>query len=301
MLTGYMHPGYSESLKEFGVPRKLPHCGGYVLKRQIPFSAFFDAMGCYPRFVCPDWSLIHLDLKELRNELVCIWLVTDPFSDAAPDYLRQCFDNVATFKKHFIADLRRPTDEFVSKHHRYYARKAMKELNIELCPEPIKYLDEWTDLYAVLAERHHIRGIKAFSRQGFSKQLSLPGATMFRANRQNTTVGLNLWFVQNGIAYDHLSAYSSEGYGLRVSYALKWYAIRYFSEKLRWADLGGNAGMGTHGEDGLDKFKKGWSTGTLPAYFCSRVFDQHKYNEIIKVRNMKEGGYFPAYRRGEFE
>lgn len=300
MLTGYMHPGYSESLKEFGTPQKLPCSGGYILKRQVPGFPDHDAMGCYPIFACPDWSLIHVDLEALKNELVCISLVTDPFSDTKPDYLRKCFDSVKTFKEHFIADLSQSPNDFVSKHHRYYGRKAMKKLNVEVCSEPIKYLDEWIDLYSVLAERHNIRGIKAFSRKAFSKQLSLPGLTMFRANLEGVTVGLNLWFVQGEVAYDHLSAYSSEGYALRVSYALKWYAIQYFSERLRWADLGGRAGIGKEGEDGLDKFKMGWSTGTLPVYFCSHVFDQEKYDEIVKKKDIKDHSYFPAYRRGEF-
>lgn len=27
-MTGYLHPGYAESLAEFGAPRELPRCGG---------------------------------------------------------------------------------------------------------------------------------------------------------------------------------------------------------------------------------------------------------------------------------
>lgn len=300
MLTGYLHQEYAASLGEFGIPHELSNCRGWILKRQIPSFNYYDAMGCYPLFACSDWSSLHADLETLRNEIVCISLITEPFINVDLEYLHKCFDNVKHFKEHFVADLSQSPNDFVSKHHRYYGRKSMKKINIEVCPEPLKYIEEWVNLYTVLAKRHNITGIKAFSRQAFAKQLSIPGIVMFRASVEDTTVGLNLWFVQGEVAYDHLSAYSSEGYALRVSYALKWYAIQYFSERLRWADLGGRAGIGKEGEDGLDKFKMGWSTGTLPVYFCSHVFDQEKYDEIIKKKDIKDHSYFPAYRRGEF-
>ena len=81
MMTGYMHPGYVESLKEFGTPRALPRCRGWILERQIPGYPYHDAMGCYPLFACQDWSQLHLDLEEVGSELVSLALVTDPFGE----------------------------------------------------------------------------------------------------------------------------------------------------------------------------------------------------------------------------
>jgi hypothetical protein len=43
-VNGYLRPGYAESL-EFGTPRELPRCGGWVLERQIPGFPDQDAMG----------------------------------------------------------------------------------------------------------------------------------------------------------------------------------------------------------------------------------------------------------------
>ena len=37
-VTGYMHPGYAESLAEFGTPRELQHSGGWLQERMIPGS-----------------------------------------------------------------------------------------------------------------------------------------------------------------------------------------------------------------------------------------------------------------------
>ena len=116
-LTGYLHPGYVQSLAEFGAPRELPHCGGWVLERQIPEFADYDAMGCYPLFVCQDWSQLHNDLEDLGTNLVSLALATDPFGTYNPAYLKQCFDVVVPFKEHFVINFYRPINEFVSGHH----------------------------------------------------------------------------------------------------------------------------------------------------------------------------------------
>src|SRR5438093_1510186 len=74
-VTGYMHPRYARSHQEFGSPRELPRCRGWVLERPIPGFAYTDAMGCYPLFACQDWSQLHLDVEDLRNKLVSLVLV----------------------------------------------------------------------------------------------------------------------------------------------------------------------------------------------------------------------------------
>ena len=150
MLTGYAHPEYAHSLAEFGHPRELPRCGGWILERQIPGFPLKDGMGCYPLFACRDWSKLHEDLNDLEAELISIALVTDPFGDYDLGYLQRCFDIAKPFKEHFVADLRWPLNEIVSKHHRYYARKAQEHIKVELCTDARNCLEEWVQLYMVL-------------------------------------------------------------------------------------------------------------------------------------------------------
>jgi hypothetical protein len=298
-LTGYLHPGYAESLAEFGIPRELPRCGGWILERQIPGFSDHDAMGCYPLFLCQDWSQLHADLEDIGTDLVSLVLVTDPFGTYDPAYLRQCFrDVVIPFKDHFIVDLQYPLNKIVSKYNRKNSRKALKNLYVEKCQEPTQHLEEWLVLYNTLIDRHNIRGIRAFSKLTFVKQLSLPGIIMFRALFKDTTVGAHLWYVQGEVAYSHLSAYNSLGYDLRASYALQWFAIEYFADKVRWLNQG--AGIKHDGTDGLSQFKRDWSTGTRTVYLCGRIFNQKRYVEIVKSKGLPETNYFPAYRQGEF-
>ena len=80
-MTGYLHPGYAESLAEFGKPHPLARCGGHLLARQIANSGCLDALGCYPLFCCQDWTRLREDLEELRGRMVSVALVTDPMGN----------------------------------------------------------------------------------------------------------------------------------------------------------------------------------------------------------------------------
>ena len=123
---------------------------------------------------------------------------------------------------------------------------------------------------------------------------------MFEANAEGTTVGLDLWYVQDDVAYGHLVAFSALGYKLSASYATKWHLMRYFSGKVRWIDFGGSAGTKIGVVDGLTAFKQGWSTGTKPAHLCGRIFQPETYNHLSAARHVGNTAYFPAYRKGEF-
>lgn len=299
-VTGYMHPGHAESLAEFGTPRELPDSGGWLLERAIPGFGSHDAMGGYPLFACRDWSVLQTDLNDLEGELVSVALVTDPFGNFDRELLDECFDVVIRFKEHFVADLSEPPGAIASKHHHKYALKALEEVNVQVCSEPLELLDEWVSLYGTLTERHGISGIRAFSRTAFEKQLAVPGMVALRAERDGVAVAANLFFVQGETAYDHLTASSSEGYECRASYALKWCAMQYFRGKVRWIDWGGGAGASADHSDGLTVFKRGWAQTTRPAYFCGRILDETRYREIASAKNLERSRWFPAYRDGEF-
>jgi len=303
-MNGYSHPDYAASLAEFGVPRRLPRCGGWVLERSITQSPYRDIMGCYPLFACQDWSVLDMDLDELEGDVVSIVLVADPFGEYDQPILRKCFPDLAVpFKEHMVIDLTRSPASYVNAEHQRKAHRALERVTVERCEEPAFFAEEWNHLYANLIRRHNIRGLTAFSATSFRGQLAVPGLVMFRAtNHTEETVGMTLWYVDRGVAYYHLGAYSDAGYKLEASFALFWQAINYFSNQgLKWMNLGASAGLSGDGpDDGLGRFKRGWSTGTRTAYLCGRIFDQLKYSEILRTRKIGATDYFPAYREGEF-
>jgi hypothetical protein len=299
-LKGYAHPDYADSLAEFGTPRELPLCGGWILERQIPGFPYRDAMGCYPLFLCQDWSQLYADLEKIGNELVSLSIVTDPFGKYDEALLHRCFDLVIPFKQHFIVDLRRSRNEIARKRHREYARQALKKVQVSVWKEPTQFAQEWIVLYDTLIKKYDIQGIRAFSRTAFAKQLDIPGALMVRAVHQDVAVGAQLYFLQGDVVYYHLGAYNTNGYDLRAAYALHWFSIEYFSGKARWLNLGGGGGITDNNTNGLSQFKRGWATDTRTVYFCGRIFNHQRCAEIMRAKNITSTNYFPAYREGEF-
>ena len=299
--AGYKHPHYAESLSEFGFPRELPYCGGWIIERQIPGYSDRDAMGCYPLFSCQRWSLLSEDFRLLQPECVSLALVADPFGNYELGELKSCFDVVLPFKQHYVIDLNSSIEKQVSHHHQRYAAKALNEVRVEPVENPFAALDEWSMLYSHLVKKHRITGIQAFSKASFARQLDVPGMTAFRASAGRSTVGMLLWYVDGEVGYYHLGASSDEGYARRASFGLFWTSIQHFKAcGLAWLDLGAGAGLQDLAEDGLGQFKKGWSTLSKPAYFCGRIFNPEKYLEITKAKSDLSTSYFPAYRKGEF-
>jgi hypothetical protein len=300
-MTGYVHPAYARSLSEFGEPLLLPKSGGFLLKRTVTGTSV-DAMGPYPLFACSDWTKLKSDLENLGEPLVSAVVVTDPFGNYTETLLKDCFnDRVIPFKSHFVTDLTCSLESSISEHHARNARAGAREVEIDRCEEPSSCLDDWSSLYSILIKRHQIRGIRAFSRQCFEQQLLIPGIVCFRASRGQRTVGMTLWYVQGEIAYYHLGAYSDDSYRLRASFAIFREALRYFaSNRLRYANLGAGAGVDGQGEDGLSRFKQGWSTLTRTAYLCGRICNRRAYDELVAAAGAATTGYFPAYRNGEF-
>src|SRR5215207_8181088 len=96
--TGYLSPLYAHSLEEYGEPLELSSSGGWLLKRSISDTSYYDAMGCYPIFVCKNWSNLQEDLDRISNQLICASLVTDPFGSYSPEALRTTFEFALPYK-----------------------------------------------------------------------------------------------------------------------------------------------------------------------------------------------------------
>ena len=300
-MTGYLHPAYLQSLREFGQPIALPDSKGWLLKRRINSSADNDAMGCYPLFLCEEWERLADDIRSLESSLVSVALVADPFGNHSKELLDRSFDSARHFKSHFVVELGPPLEKIVSKHHCYYAKKALEINHVEVVLDPRALLPDWCRLYNNLISRHGLHGISAFSPASFDRQFEVDGLVVFQALYQGRIVGMHLWMVNGTVANSHLAAFSNEGYECLCAYALYWEAIRHFTGKVAWLNLGAGAGWNPDASDGLTQFKRGWATGTRPAFFCSSILQPEKYKNLCEDRCISKTSYFPAYRSGEFE
>lgn len=297
---GYRSAGYAAAFGSLGRPLALPRSGGWLLQRQIPGTALSDAMGLYPLLCCQDWAALPQDLEAAAETgLVSVSAVTDPLGSYDEALLKRCFSRAAPYKAHYIAELTEPPESFVSKSHRQNARRALRKVTVEVCDDPLRYLDDWVALYGVLAEKHGITGLRAFSRAAFEQQLRVPGMVMFRAVDEDGTVGMDLWYVDGDTAQGHLAAFSDRGYAKSASYATKWTLLNHFAgSKVRWVNFGGVAGAAASQGGGLAHFKQGWSSTSRQTWICGRIFDAQAYEQL--TRGLAQTSYFPAYRAGEF-
>jgi PAS domain-containing protein len=297
--SGYAHRAYAGALADLGPVRALPRSGGSVIVRDIGASGHRDAMGPYPIFSCADWDGLAEDLRGLADELVAVSLVVDPFGGWTTDTLRRCFPDVLRhFKDHYVVELGPDPLARAHPHLRRNIARARRELEVEVVADPIGFADEWEALYEQLIARHGIRGVAAFSRRSLTAQLAVPGLVALRAVADGVTVGASLWYEQGDVAYYHLAAYDRTGYERRASFALFASAFELFAQRgLRWISLGAGAGAAGDPDDGLSRFKRGWSTATRPAWFGGRVLRREVYDRLAGAGN---GEWFPAYRSGEF-
>lgn len=292
--SGYAHAAYRASLTAWGTPRTLPASGGWLLVRPIPGEVLIDALAGYPRLQCTDWAALPADL-DAQDDLVSVVGVTDPFAAVDPALLRLAFaERVRPYKDHAVVDLAAPA---VSAAHRSRVRRVSGKVTVTVDDDPGHAIDAWESLYAALRDRHDLRGIKALSREAFVAQLGVPGCVALRAEAGGVPVSMLLWYVQGDVACYHLGASSPEGYAVSASYALFDAAIATFRARgLRWLDLGANAGA-SPAEDGLARFKRGWSPLTRPTWLCARIGRPDRYAELVARRGAHP--FFPAYRGPE--
>ncbi len=301
MYSCYTHPAYAASLAEFGAPCQLPGSGGWVLERPIPGYPEVDATGCYPIFSCVDWKRLGEDLQAAGDRWVSLAAVPDPFGEITPEDLRACFPDVfLPFKEHYAVDLSRQAGLTITSHHRYYARQALKALEITVISDLPGFLPTWQVLYAHLVQRRRISGIRAFSAEAFARLFEVPGVTILCASLAGQPVAAHIWLAQGESIYSHLAAASEEGYRRGAFYALYACAIDHFKTQAAWLDLGGAAGLVNSNQDGLSRFKRGWANHTRMAYLGGRIFQPARYEQIVREKAARAGGYFPAYRQGEF-
>ncbi len=299
----YQSREYAAALADFGTPRWLLHGQGWVLVRRVPaVDDARDASGPYPLFACRDWARLGEDLADLRDAgIVSLVLVTDPLAAPRSDRLRRLFRAVARpFKPHHVAELAAPVTDFAADHHRRHWRRFRRAGGtVAVCANPLDHLDDWCRLYAGLVRRHGITGPARFSRRSFRRQLALSGLLAVRAELAGRTVAMQLWLVDGDRAWYHLGAADAAGYRHGASHALMGETLSRLRERgVRRADLGAGAGLRHDPDDGLARFKAGWSNAVRWSWLCGAVLDPARYRDLCRRAGVEPeaADYFPAYR-----
>lgn len=298
--SGYASRSYAAALPHMGVPVFLERSHGWLLSQPIGESGYNDLRSAYPLFCCAEWQRLQDDIVALDQSFAAVSLVTDPFGDFTETTIRDCFPDIAfPFKTHYVADLSVPPRSFVANHHLRNVSKANKDLELFEAPRESGSVDAWCALYANLVKRHNIKGVQAFSRVSFQRQFDVPGLRVFVARKNDEIAGMLLCMTQGKYGYYHLAAYSELGYQLRASFGLMMFCFETLAnDGIELISLGGAAGLlNTQStDDGLARFKKGWSNSIRDVWFCGRIINEGAYSSICPNHRQSQRDFFPAYR-----
>lgn len=294
-IGGYSSRQYAEAFSQVGKIQHLTSSNSWIIQRDIEATPYKDAMGCYPLFSCSNWDKLAEDFSAFPDDVIAFSMVTDPFSDVDERRLKNLFPDVCKpFKSHFILDLDQEVSKVIKSNHLRNAKKALKKLQISYVSEPLSSLDAWISLYNNLIERHDIKGIARFSHHAFTRQFETPGLRAYQARLDGELVGMVLFYEMGDTVYYHLGAYSEAGYAHRASFGIFLQAIHDFkSRKAKWLNMGSGAGLSESEDNGLVRFKKGWSSDTRIAWFCGKILNHDTYARLAAD---KPSTFFPAYR-----
>jgi hypothetical protein len=294
---GYCHPGYIASLTEFGHPHYIEQCQASLLFRKIFNTNLVDAAGAYPILCSSDWGSLANAFDGLQDELVSLVAVPDPLGDHDLTLLKDIFPHLTVpYKEHYVVELQEDPMAKICDHHRRNVVRGERGVTVERRAIGHEVREAWLALYGNLISRHKIKGMQAFSPSTFDRMLTVPGITPFCASTGGNIVGIVLCAETFPKVYYHLGAYSDAAYELRASYALFSYIIQYYaSAGFAWLSLGSGPGARPEADDGLSRFKRGWTQESRTAYLCGRIFDQSAYYGICNDLGAA-ADFFPAYR-----
>ena len=296
MIHPYATEIYARSLDHIGQALYVPHWETSVLIRNID-DHYKDIIGIYPITVIAE----HADLKGGLDYLkkmgfISVILNLDDFNRPSMEALSGVFEFVRPFKTHYIY---RPsiTDPTYTKHHRYEINKALKILQVEKLNLGAN-LEAWKNLYSELTERHNLQSLHNFSAAHHHILAQLDKIVAFGAWKDNELVSCHIWSEHNGFVHSHLAASNETGYKSSAAYAVNDFSTRYFREA-NLINFGGGAGATSDPNDGLIRFKKGFSNDIALSYLCGGILNNDIYQKLLQKKGTTNTiiEFFPAYRK----
>ena len=274
--------------------------GASLLVRQVQGIDCLDWAGPYPFLDGGHLAGLECDLRHATSQSVAaLSAVLEPLTMPNERLISNVFpDFDRPFKQHALVDLGADLEAQRSSQHRRKVRRALRKVNVERASVDDSVREEWLGLYSGLREARGFAGQMAdFDEAGLEAQLGLPGSRYYRARMSGTTVAAALWFDSEEFTWYHLGASTDAGRAVEASYALFDLALRQSVEAgLSWANLGGGAGLAEIEDDGLARFKRGWTPHLGWSRLVGRIISLATYESACQLGGPSRGGTFPPYR-----
>ncbi len=185
----------------------------------------------------------------------------------------------------------------ITSKNRNLIRKAIKngvKIYSGRCPE---IYETFRKLYNSTMEKVGAEDYYYFEPEFYTSVLNdLPqNAQVFYAVKDGTVIAASIMLTANGMMNYHLSGSLREYSSLAANNLLLYEAALWGTANgCKSLYLGG--GVATR-EDSLFRFKRTFYRGELNHFFIGKkIYDQEKYDELVKMRNISKDFYFPRYR-----
>lgn len=284
-----------------------------VLKRDVALDLHFKGLigeGIYYDFATPygygGWIIEGNDHKGLfkeyedwllENGIICEFVRFHPMvknHDTARD-----FYEVIQLGEVVHMDLSSPSviwDNIISK-NRNMIRKAIKnDIKVYNGRFPEIY-EKFMRIYNSTMDKDNAEEYYYFEKDFYTSVLEdLPyNAQIFWAEKDGQVIAASIMLAANGRINYHLSGSVREYSSLAPTNLLLYnVALWGCANGYKTLYLGGGVGSG---EDSLFKFKRAFYKGDLNHFYIGKkIYDNDKYEELVKMRGDISGSYFPLYR-----
>lgn len=280
---------YANSLSHWGKPLYVPSWDTYVICRSLPNDCF-DVYGTYPLTILKPNVPLAQGLDFLKSKgAISLTLVLDDFHRPDLKSFQGDFSLVNPYKNHFLYTPH--AGQNFTPHHRYEIKKATAQLDVQVFSLK-DHLNEWLALYENLIAHRELKGVQAFDANHAVCLSDLSGVVAVGAWHHGNLVSAHIWVHHEKRVHSHLAASNARGYELGAAYAVNAFSLNYFQDSTL-VNLGGSAGVGE--QDGLYRFKKGFSNAHALSHICGAILDQDAYKKLSE--KLPESSFFPRYRQ----
>lgn len=198
-----------------------------------------------------------------------------------------------------LKDFNDPIESEFSKSCRKNIRKALKEgVTFEVIESPDS-LEDFQQVYYSTMKRNEAQNEYYFDETYFNNIiLSLKeNIITVKALYKEKTIAQGLYFVYGKRIHIHLSGTLSEYLYLSPAYILR-YAVTLWGKENEYEMIHHGGGRTNSVEDGLYKFKKGFSKNTeFNFYTGKKIWNKEIYEKLCLLEGQDyDSEYFPSYR-----
>lgn len=232
-------------------------------------------------------------IQKCRNErIVAEFIRFHPFNADIPE-MKELFDFVSEDRPTVYVDCKAGRDERRSGYSSKLRRK-LRKCETLLAFEETDDLETFYDLYTSTMCRNRADKFYFFDREYFQKLYDLPFSRLYAVRDDKEIVSTAFVLYGKDIAHIHLSANRSEKMRLNGNYLLFDNIFDKAAENgCKYTFLGG--GRTNMQDDTLLRFKRQFSSLTLPFYIAGKIFDKERYRRYNLIWESEFSNRSPRY------